>query len=122
MRFRVYFDGGDAYDEETYQLIVTSQEDKEDDDNADNRNYIKWLISNVLGDSSKLNTYMELRLLRDITFGATSRGIAGMYFNEQAQMFTKPRYEPFGKNDAYNLMRNLGERKNHWERIRCGIN
>lgn len=91
-------------------------------DTISNRDFVKWLIINVLGDSSKLNTYMELRMLRDITFGAASRGIAGMYFNEEANQFAKPQYDQFNRQDAYNTMRNLGERKNHWERIRCGIN
>ena len=90
-------------------------------DTISNRDYVKWLISNVLGDNSKLNTYMELRMLRDVTFGAASRGIGGMYFNEEAQQFVRPTYEQFTRRDAYNTMRGLGERKNHWERIRCGI-
>ncbi|PIN90628.1 hypothetical protein COU57_02900 [Candidatus Pacearchaeota archaeon CG10_big_fil_rev_8_21_14_0_10_32_14] len=38
LRFRVYFDDGDSYDEETYQLVVTSSENKNDNDNSDNGN------------------------------------------------------------------------------------
>ena len=80
--------------------------------------YARWLIVNVLGEPEKLNTYFESRLIRDLNYGMFINGMGEMYFNEDSYKFVKPEFEQFGKEEAYNMMANLCERRNHWETAR----
>ena len=80
--------------------------------------YARWLIINVLGEPEKLNTYFESRLIRDLNYGMYVNGTGDLYFNEDSYKFVKPIFEKFEKEDAYNMMTNLCNRRNHWESIR----
>ena len=86
--------------------------------NISNAMYAKWLISEVLGEPRFLNSYMESRLIRDLNYEVTNPGVAGMYFNDQSAMFTKPQWQPFTKEVAFKHFQDLGRRKNVWEERR----
>jgi glycosyltransferase involved in cell wall biosynthesis len=77
--------------------------------------YARWLITNVLGEPDKLNTYFESRLIRDLNYGMFINGTGELYLNEDSYKFVKPQFEEFGMKEAYNLMANLCQRRNHWE-------
>jgi hypothetical protein len=86
--------------------------------NLANTVFAKWLISEVLGEPRFLNSYMESRLIRDLNYEVTNPGVAGMYFNDQSAMFTKPQWQPFTKEIAFKHFCELGQRKNIWEQRR----
>ena len=86
--------------------------------NTSNTIYAKWLIAEVLGEPRFLNSYMESRLIRDLNYEVTNPGVAGMYFNDQSAMFTKPQWQPFTKEIAFQHFSDLGRRKNIWEQRR----
>jgi len=79
----------------------------------------KWLIVEVLGDESKLNTFFEARLIRDLMYKSSTASTGGMYFNESSAAFsgTSSR-EEFNFDIAYNQMHNLCNRTNSWEQKR----
>lgn len=79
----------------------------------------KWLIANVLGDPSKLNTYFESRMTRDLIYQQATSSTGGMYFNESSAAFDGQNHRsPFNFDIAYDQMKSLCERTNHWERSR----
>ena len=80
--------------------------------------YARWLIINVLGEPEKLNTYFESRLSRDLNYGMYINGTGEMYLNEDSYKFVRPIFEPFGKDEAYNMMLSLCNRRNDWEKLR----
>lgn len=90
----------------------------EEINNLDNVDYAKWLIINVLGEPEKLHTFLEARLIRDLNYGVHLEGIAGLYYNEQSQLFTQSQYHPFNREIAYNKMVQLCNRRNQWEQRR----
>lgn len=71
-----------------------------------NSKYVRWLITSVLGDETKIGSLFEATILRNIVFGT----------NMESHPAT-----PFNREDAYNSVRNIANNKNNWERIRCGI-
>jgi len=80
--------------------------------------YARWLIINVLGEPERLNTYFESRLIRDLNYGMYIAGTGDLYFNEDSYKFVKPVFEQFEKEEAYNMMLSLCNRRNHWEATR----
>jgi hypothetical protein len=79
----------------------------------------RWLIANVLRDPSKLNTFFEARLTRDLTYRTSTASTGGMYFNESSAAFEGSNSRsPFDFNVAYNQMLFLCNRRNSWEQRR----
>ena len=79
----------------------------------------RWLIEKVLGDPSKLNSFFEARLTRDLLYKSATGSTGGMYFNESSQAFdgVNNRQE-FNFDMAYNQMHGQCVRRNNWEEKR----
>jgi len=84
----------------------------------DNAKYARWLIDSVLGEQERQNTFFESRIIRDLNYGVHLKGMSGLYFNEQAHMFERPKYEVFNRDIAYQEMVGLNYRRNLWEQRR----
>ena len=80
-----------------------------------NREYARWLIINVLGMPSKLDSYMESRLIRDLNYGVYISGTGNEYFNEDSWGFVKPKFAEFTRDTAYQSMYEMREKFNYWE-------
>ena len=79
----------------------------------------RWLITDVLCEPDKVNSFMEARLIRDLMYQTSTATTGGMYFNESAAAFDgKLSRSPFNFDIAYNHMASLCNRRNHWEAIR----
>lgn len=79
----------------------------------------RWLITDVLCEPEKINSFMEARLIRDLMYQTSTAITGGMYFNESSASFDgKLLRNPFNFDIAYNHMLNLCNRRNHWESIR----
>ena len=80
----------------------------------------KWLISNVLREPEKLNTFMESRLTRDLMYECSTAVTGGMYFNEYSASFDgKNTRSPFNFDMAYQHMVNMCNKRNVWEQRRA---
>lgn len=79
----------------------------------------KWLIINALKDPSKIGTFLEFRLARDLTYQSATSSTGGMYFNESSAAFDGQNHrQHFNFDIAYDQMKGLCERRNHWEKAR----
>jgi hypothetical protein len=79
----------------------------------------KWLITSVLCEPEKTNTFMEARLIRDLMYRTTTALTGGMYFNESSAAFDgKMTRNNFDFNIAYDHMLALCNRRNFWEQRR----
>ncbi len=85
------------------------------------KDYVQWLIVNVLGEPERLNSYMESRMIRDLNYGFHLEGTGGMYFNEDSMQFARPQFEKFDKEIAYNYLLELCMRRNFWEQQRLEL-
>ncbi|MAF24386.1 hypothetical protein CL634_02190 [bacterium] len=115
-----YFDGVDIRNEiETWGSPLNVHEPSTSfPPNLSDREYAQWLIKNVLGDESRLNTYMEARLIRDLSYGIYVEGVGDLYFNEDSHRMIQPDFQKFDREIAYNIMLELCENRNRWEKIR----
>jgi len=90
--------------------------------NADASALAKWLITNVLGEPSKLNSYFESRLTRDLTYRTATSSTGGMYFNESSAAFDGMNHRVhFDFNVAYDQLFNQRDKKNKWEQKRISV-
>ena len=91
-------------------------------ENVDAGQLAKWLIVEALGDPSKLNTFFESRLTRDLTYRSSTNSTGGMYFNESSAAFDGMNQRvAFDFNIAYDQMVQLCERRNNWEQRRSQV-
>jgi glycosyltransferase involved in cell wall biosynthesis len=79
----------------------------------------KWLITNVLGEPEKLNSFIEARMTRDLLYKSATGSTGGMYFNESSAAFDgMNQRHPFDFDIAYQNMAGMCERRNSWEQKR----
>ena len=84
-----------------------------------NTQLAKHLITDVLREPEKLNTFFESRLTRDLTYKQATTSTGGMYFNESSAAFDGVnRRQPFDYDIAYDQMAGLCNRRNQWEKKR----
>jgi len=84
-----------------------------------NTQLAKHLITDVLREPEKLNTFFEARLTRDLIYKQATSSTGGMYFNESSAAFDgMNRRQPFNYDIAYNQMAGLCNRRNQWEQKR----
>ena len=94
----------------------------EDAANADPSQLAKWLIVNVLGDPSRLNTFYESRLTRDLTYRTATGSTGGMYFNEASAAFDGMNHRShFDLDVAYNSLSQICNKRNQWEQKRVQV-
>ena len=78
-----------------------------------------WLLSDVLGEPERVNTFLASRLSRDLMYNSTTTSTGGMYFNESSAAFDGIRHRShFDIKTAYDQMASLCARRNHWEDFR----
>ena len=79
----------------------------------------KWLITSVLCEPDKVNSFMEARLIRDLIYRTTTSTTGGMYFNESSAAFDgKMARTEFNFDIAYEQMLNMCNKRNFWEERR----
>lgn len=84
--------------------------------NIEAKDAARWLILNVLGDKSKINTFFEARLIRDIKYGYKTNTVNSMYLNESSAAFDgKKDILRFTIKDAYNELKKIRDKINYWE-------
>lgn len=118
-----YFDSVEPLDEKESWLspvkIVQPEQLTDQVRAMDKVSQAQWLISRVLGDQDKLNTFMQSRLTRDLLYACSTAVTGGMYFNESSAQFdSKNIRNDFDLEKAYDHFINLVKRNNHFEKLR----
>jgi glycosyltransferase involved in cell wall biosynthesis len=88
--------------------------------NMEHDKLARWLITSVLCEPEKVNTFMEARLIRDLMYKTTTALTGGMYFNESSAAFDpRSARNPFDFDIAYQHMISLCNKRNYWEQKRA---
>lgn len=94
-----------------YNMDIKIQKD------TSNSSFARWLITDVLQDPEYIGTFMEARLIRDISNGQAFRGFDGKYYHEDISGRGMVLVE-FNRDIALNHFGILLEEKNMWEKQR----
>ena len=82
----------------------------------------RWLIVEVLKRPDMINTQMEARMCRDLTYQTVTATTGGVYQNEASAAFdSKSTVKPFDFDMAYNHMVNMRNKINYWEDQRIKV-
>lgn len=87
--------------------------------NLNYKEIARWLIGSVLCDESKMNSFLEARLVRDLTYQTSTATTGGMYFNESSAAFDgQSIHQPFSFDMAYEHFKQFCNHRNMWEQRR----
>jgi glycosyltransferase involved in cell wall biosynthesis len=91
-------------------------------ENSSVQSLARWLVTNVLGEPDRINSYFENRLIRDLLYKNSTSTTGGMYFNESSAAFDGQQSRvPFDFDTAYKQMEALCKRRNYWEQMRYDV-
>lgn len=83
--------------------------------------FVRWGMQRVVGRPDLVNSYMAMRMTQDITWGMTVPSVGGLWFNEASLLSSQQRPLPFGREQAMKVFLGMCEKRNLWERKRCGL-
>lgn len=88
-----------------------------------NEDWVRWGISQVMGRPDLADSYMAMRMTRDLNWGSTTGGMGGVPFNDASALglemeAQRARYD---RDTALKQMLAAAEQWNHWERRRAGV-
>jgi glycosyltransferase involved in cell wall biosynthesis len=85
-----------------------------------NDEFVQWTILNIAGRPELLNTYIALRLTRDLNWGASQVRPGGSLANDNSFTENQPKWAPYDRNNVIQEMLKACEHKNVWEQQRLG--
>jgi len=83
--------------------------------NLNNRDFVRWCILNVMCEPSKLNTFLEARLVKNLNYGVSVDGITGINTGELGDPTHIARPCDFTHNDVFNQLLDYRKKANELE-------
>lgn len=83
--------------------------------NLSEENFVNWLLSNCMGEPRLVNSYIGLKIVRDLLWGRTTKTKLGMFSNDMSSLGARPEYEEFNKDKAYQVIVANRNAWNEWE-------
>ncbi len=84
-----------------------------------NEDFANWAMVNILGKPELTNSYLHVKLIRDLNWGVTPEQAGGYYFNEEATIGNRINVKDFGQRQAAEKLIELRNFYNFWEEKRC---
>jgi glycosyltransferase involved in cell wall biosynthesis len=83
--------------------------------------FVRWCVVNVWGEPSQLNSYVVMRMVRDLHYGEAISGFGGPYYSEDSLIIEQPKYRTFDKQEVLGALKKMGDTRNYWEERRAGL-
>lgn len=84
-----------------------------------NEELVRWCIKHVLGQPEKVDSYLALRLIRDLNWGKSMKNITGTsYANESSYLATMSNMQAFTTDHMVAELTAMCEHRNLWENRR----
>jgi glycosyltransferase involved in cell wall biosynthesis len=81
----------------------------------DNQTFVRWCIINILCDPSKLNSFLEARLVKNLNYQTTLDGAGGLQTSELGDPTQTIRPKPFSHKDVVDQLVAYRQRQNDLE-------
>jgi len=82
---------------------------------------VNWGLVNVAGRPDLVNSYLAMRLIRDMHYGHQMQGFGGLYLDDASFLGQRPKFNKFGASELLNSLVQMAESRNHWEQRRVGM-
>ncbi len=83
--------------------------------------FVRWCVANIWGEHTQIDSYVSLRMIRDLNYGEAISSFGGPYYCEDSLLVETPKFKSFGKHDAIQSLVELGDGRNYWEQRRAGL-
>lgn len=83
--------------------------------------FVRWSVANIWGEPSQVDSYVALRMIRDLNYGEAISGFGGPYYSEDSLIIEQPKFKKFGKQNVVDSLAELGAGRNYWEQRRTGM-
>lgn len=83
--------------------------------------FIRWGMVHVAGRPDLQDSYLAMRLTRDLNWGTTmdlGHNGSWTYMSDTSLPGSERPARPFGRNEAYTVLANMAGRQAHWEKVR----
>lgn len=90
-------------------------------DNMSNGQFVPWALENILGEPERRGSYLHLKLVKDLNYGAFIPGFGGAYLSEDSTVGAKPIWQVFNRENAAQILFNMAQTRNYWESRRVGL-
>lgn len=88
-------------------------------DNLSNSDFVNWCITNMCGEPELRNSYLALRMVRDLNWGMTvAYGSEASYLNDFSYQGTRPKSYNFDRDIAIQVFQQRWATKTYWEQRR----
>jgi glycosyltransferase involved in cell wall biosynthesis len=77
--------------------------------------FVQWALINVAGRPDLCNSYIAMRLIRDLQWGSTVESTVDRLDSELSSQGVRDRRKNFGKEDILRLLKALCDHRNFWE-------
>lgn len=88
-------------------------------DGMNNEQFVRWAFMNIAGRPDLCNSYLSMKILRDLDQGFTSANKFGPYQNDMSMLGYRSRLSNYDRNIVCNELALIGQIKNVWEQKRC---
>jgi len=100
------------------QIINIPQNMPDECNRMSDEQYVGWVLTNCLGEPRLVNSYIGLKMYRDLVWGRNQTANLGLYANEASLLGSRPCYKSFNRNDLYQYIKSWRDNINRWESIR----
>lgn len=83
--------------------------------------FVNWGITNIWGRPDKTDSYLALRLCRDLNYGKRVSTSESLYHDENSYINNQQNFNPFTHREAVQKLKNMCEYYNMWERRRAEL-
>jgi len=86
-----------------------------------NKEFVNWGIANIWGRPDQVNSYVALKMLKDLNCGKTLNPGDSVYYIDESYMNSQQNYTTFDTNEAANKLKNMCEKSNFLESRRADV-
>ncbi len=83
--------------------------------------FLQWAFTNILGEPSKMNTYLFLKMNKWLSYGCRLEGRGGAVLNDACYLAGQPRFAEYSQQKAAEELLEIRGKKNYYEQLRCGL-
>jgi hypothetical protein len=80
--------------------------------------FVNWLLTQVVRRPDWSQTYIGLKMIRDLIYGNTSKTTLGFMSNDASMLGSRPAWEAVDRDKLYGYAKGLRHKYNQWEAFR----
>lgn len=85
-----------------------------------NEEFVRWCIIHIWNRPEKVNTYIALRMIRDLNYGQAPAG-GNIFYDEESALNNISKNTPYTRDMVVRTMYDLANHNNNWEQRRMNI-